>query len=218
MILDPRRAEGKLYKIALHFAVFHFGDCDAGQIVPGHSNVYQDAPEAVEQSLQDRLEETPAHTAIRYILQGLDPAEVETIFRERAANLDSSEASTGKPILAFDGKALKSNFDAFNAVKARQMLGAFAGDTALVPAHIEIEEKPNEIPAVQKLLEELDVAGEIITLHATQTFEAAAEAQAHLIVLLKDNQPTLCREVETVYNDAKTLSAVQTVVPFVSLG
>jgi hypothetical protein len=181
MILDPRRAEGKLYKIALHFAVFHSGDCDAGQVVPGHSNVYQDAPEAVEQSLQDRLEETPAHTAIRYILQGLDPAEVETIFRERAANLDSSEASTGKPILAFDGKALK-------------------------------------IPAVQKLLEELDVAGEIITLHATQTFEAAAEAQAHLIVLLKDNQPTLCREVETVYNDAKTLSAVQTVVPFVSLG
>jgi transposase len=33
----------------------------------------------------------PAHTAIRYILQGLDPADVETVFREHAANLNSSE-------------------------------------------------------------------------------------------------------------------------------
>jgi hypothetical protein len=218
MILDPRRAEGKLYKIALHFAVFHSGDCDGGQLVPGIRTFIKTHLKQSNKAFKTDWKRAPAHTAIRYILQGLDPAEVETIFRERAANLDSSEARTGKPILAFDGKALKSNFDAFNDVKARQMLGAFAGDTALVPVHIEIEEKPNEIPAVQKLLEELDVAGEIITLHAMETFEAAAEAQAHLIVLLKDNQPTLCREVETVYKDAKTLSAVQTVVPFVSIG
>jgi len=44
-----------------------------------------------------------------------------------------------------------------------------------------------------------------------KTFEAAADAQAHLIVQLKDNQPTLCRKVEAVCNDAKPLSGVQTV-------
>ena len=43
-----------------------------------------------------------------------------------------------------------------------------------------------------------------------KTFEAAAEAQAHLIVQLKDNQPTLCRKVEAVC-DTKPLSCVQTV-------
>ncbi len=46
---------------------------------------------------------------------------------------------------------------------------------------------------------------------AKKTFEAAADAQAHLIVQLKDNQPTLCRKVETVCNDARPLSAVQTI-------
>jgi len=35
-----------------------------------------------------------------------------------------------------------------------------------VKAHIDIDEKSNEIPAVQKLLEELDVAGHIITCDA----------------------------------------------------
>jgi hypothetical protein len=58
------------------------------------------------------------------------------------------------------------SFDAFNDVKARQMLAAFAVDSALVLAHIEIDEKSNEIPAVQKLPEELDVASCIVTLDA----------------------------------------------------
>jgi len=44
-----------------------------------------------------------------------------------------------------------------------------------------------------------------------KTFETAADAQAHLIVQLKDNQPTLCRKVEAVCNVAKPLSGVQTV-------
>jgi hypothetical protein len=75
-------------------------------------------------------------------------------------------AAIGTRILAFDGKALKGSFDAFNDAKARQILSAFAVDTALVLAHIVIDEKSNEIPAVQKLLEELDVAGHIVTLDA----------------------------------------------------
>ena len=44
-----------------------------------------------------------------------------------------------------------------------------------------------------------------------KTFEVAAEAQAHLIVQLKDNQPTLCRNVEAVCKNTKPLSGVQTV-------
>ena len=128
--------------------------------------VHQDAPETVEQSFQDWLEETTPHTAIRYILQGLNPADVEKIFREHAADLNCSETAPGTRILAFDGKALKGSFDAVNDAKARQILSAFAADTALVLAHIEIDEKSNEIPAVQKLLEELNVAGHIVTLDA----------------------------------------------------
>jgi DDE_Tnp_1-associated len=40
----------------------------------------------------------PAHTAIRYILQGLDPADVETVFREHAANLNSSAVALLHPM------------------------------------------------------------------------------------------------------------------------
>ena len=44
-----------------------------------------------------------------------------------------------------------------------------------------------------------------------KTFEAAAAANAHLIVQLKDNQPTLLQKVEAVCSTAKPLSGVQTV-------
>jgi len=44
-----------------------------------------------------------------------------------------------------------------------------------------------------------------------KTFIAAAAAQAHLIVQLKENQPALLRKVEAVCNDAKPLSSAQTI-------
>jgi hypothetical protein len=169
---DPRRAEGKLYQLP-HVLLFSIL-----AIVTG-ANSYRGIRTFIKAHLK-RLNKAfkigwkrpPAHTAIRYILQGLNPADVERVFREHAADLNSSEAATGKRILAFDGKALtlrqalRGSFDAFNDAKARQILSAFAVDTALVLAHIEIDEKSNEIPAVQKLLEELDVAGHIVTLDA----------------------------------------------------
>ena len=44
-----------------------------------------------------------------------------------------------------------------------------------------------------------------------KTFEAAAAANAHLIVQLKNNQPSLCEKVEAACNTAKPLSGVQTI-------
>jgi len=69
-------------------------------------------------------------------------------------------------VIAFDGKTLKGSFDNFNDAKAKQVLSAFAVETGLVLAHIEIDEKSNEILDLQKLLAELDVAGRIVTCDA----------------------------------------------------
>ena len=93
----------------------------------------------------------PAHTAIRYILHRLSAAEVERVFREHAANLNCAPAGANARVVAFDGKTLKGSFDSFNDIRARQVLSAFAVDTGLVLAHIEIDEKSNEIPCHAKV-------------------------------------------------------------------
>jgi hypothetical protein len=109
----------------------------------------------------------PAHTAVRYILKGLDPVDVEAVFRRHAALLQAACATPGPGTIALDGKTLRGSFDNFHDRAAAQVLSAFATDTALVLAHIDIAEKSNEIPAAQTLLAELGVpAGAIVTLDA----------------------------------------------------
>jgi hypothetical protein len=62
---------------------------------------------------------------------------------------------------------LRGSFDNFNDRAAAQILCAFATDTALLLAHVDIAEKSNEIPAAQSLLAELGVGKDtIVTLDA----------------------------------------------------
>jgi len=58
------------------------------------------------------------------------------------------------------------------------MLSAFATDTALVLAHVDIAEKSSEIPAAQTLLAELGVdPGTIVTLDALHCQKNCSNAQ-----------------------------------------
>ena len=165
-IPDPRRAEGKLYRLP-HVLLFSiFAIVSGANSYRGIQTYFKAHRRALNRAFKIRWKRAPAHTAIRYILQGLDAAEVEKTFREHAAFLNFAPDAAEGCVIAFDGKTLKGSFDNFNDAKAKQVLSAFPVETALVLAHIEIDEKSNEIPAVQKLLVELDVAGCIVTCDA----------------------------------------------------
>jgi hypothetical protein len=164
-IPDPRRAEGKRYQLR-HILLFTIL-----AIVSG-ANSYRSVRTfmkvhrvTLNKAFGIDWKTVPVHSAVRYILQRLKPGEVENVFRRHAANLDDIPTS-GARAVALDGKVLKHSFDAFHDARARQILSAFATDTALVVAHVEIDGKSNEIPAVQRLLKELDLEDKVITLDA----------------------------------------------------
>jgi DDE_Tnp_1-associated len=164
---DPRRAEGKLYTLphVLLFSILAIvSGCNSYRGIVTFIDVHRRRLNAAFSLTWKRA---PAHTAIRYILQGLDPAGVEAAFRRHAALLQAVRAIPGKGSIALDGKTLRGSFDKFHDRAAAQVLSAFATDTALVLAHVDIAEKSNEIPAAQALLAELGVAcGAIVTLDA----------------------------------------------------
>ena len=165
-IPDPRRAEGKLYQLC-HVLLFSILAIVSGaNSYRGIRTFIKVHRKKLNKTFRINWKRPPAHTAIRYILQGLTAGDVEKTFREHAASLNLDASGSGARVLALDGKTLKGSFDNFNDAKAKQVLSAFAADTALVLAHIETDEKSNEIPAAQKLLEELDVAGLIVTCDA----------------------------------------------------
>lgn len=208
---DPRRAQGRRYQLAyvLLFAIL--------AIVSG-ANTYRDIAIFIDEH-REALNATfalawcraPAHTAIRYILHKLDPLALEAAFRRHAALLQTALAKAGSVSIAIDGKTLRGSFDNFRDRAAAQMLSAFAIETALVLAHLDIDEKSNEIPAAQALLAELALAGHRVSLDALhcqkKTFEAAAEANATVVVQLKDNQPTLHQQAQTICTETVPLGS-----------
>jgi len=164
-IPDARRAEGKMYQLA-HVLLFTIL-----AIVSG-ANSYRSVRTFMKvhrvrlnKAFGISWKRAPVHSAIRFILQSLKVVEVEKAFRCHAANIDDAPIS-GTRAIALDGKVLKQSFDGFNDVRAKQVLSAFATDTSLVLAHADIDEKSNEIPAVQQLLKELGLKDQVVTLDA----------------------------------------------------
>jgi len=163
---DPRRAEGKVYRLP-HVLLFSILAMVSG------GNSYRSVATfiAVHRRRLNRTfglkwRRAPAHTSIRNILQGLDSSAVEAAFRRHASLLQTAGAKPGGGSLAIDGKTVRGSFDQFRDRTAAQLLGVFATDTALVLAHSNINEKLSEIPAAQALLAELGLAGHLVTLDA----------------------------------------------------
>jgi hypothetical protein len=166
-VTDPRRAQGRLYKLphVLLFSILAIvTGCNSYRGIVTFIDVNRDKLNA---AFGLKWRRAPAHTAIRYILHRLDPASLEAVFRRHAALLNAAHGAARQGSIALDGKTLRGSFDNFHDRAAAQVLSAFATDTALVLAHVDITEKSNEIPAAQTLLAELGVAeGAVITLDA----------------------------------------------------
>ena len=165
-IEDPRRAEGKLYRLP-HVMLFAIMAIVAG------ANSYRTIHTFIDVHLA-RLREAfhlpwrraPAYTTIRGIIQQVEADSIEQVFRRHAAILHEQTSPAKRCPVAIDGKVLRRSFDGFHDRKAAHILSAFATDAALVLAHADCDDKSNEIPAVQTLLSELGLAGALMTVDA----------------------------------------------------
>ena len=174
-IEDPRRKEGKIYKLQ-YILLFSILAIISGVNSYRGIHTFMDAHlGALNEAFGLSWKSAPVHSAIRYILKRLDPEAVELAFRKHAAILEATVASTqssdagqdsARGVIAIDGKTLRHSFDNLKDRKAAQILNAFSTQTALILAHVEIDDKSNEIPAAQKLLSELDLSDRVVTLDA----------------------------------------------------
>jgi predicted transposase YbfD/YdcC len=79
------------------------------------------------------------------------------------------------------------------------MVSAFATDARLVLAQQKVDEKSNEITAIPKLLDLLDLKGQTVTIDAMGTQKEIAkkiyEREANYVLALKGNQGTLNEDI-----------------------
>src|SRR3984885_3725365 len=112
-IPDPRRAEGKLYKLPYVLLFSILAVVTGGNSFRSIETFIKVHRRRLNAAFGLRRKRAPAHTAIRYILQGLDPQAVEQVFRRHATGLLDGTTNPTQRIIALDGKTLKGSFDNF---------------------------------------------------------------------------------------------------------
>ena len=163
-IKDHRRAQGRRYELG-HILLFSILAIlsNATSYRKIHTFIVTHYDE-LNEVFDLNWKRMPAYTTIRDIIQNTSSDELERAFREYSEELD--ESKTKKRFIACDGKVLRGSFDHFNDRKAIQILSAFTSDSHIILAHEEIEQKTNEIPTAQMLMEKLGLSGYIFTFDA----------------------------------------------------
>jgi predicted transposase YbfD/YdcC len=135
----------------------------------------------------------PSQDTFERVFSRLDPQAFERCFEQWTKAL--SGGSDGQ-LLAIDGKRLRRSFaHAWNQTAATHLVSAFATAKATVFSQLAVESKENEIVAIPKLLELLDLRDATVTIDAMGCQTAIAQQivrqQGDYILMVKDNQPTL---------------------------
>jgi predicted transposase YbfD/YdcC len=134
----------------------------------------------------------PSHDTFSRVFQLLDPRKFRACFIKWVQALH--ELTRGE-VVAIDGKTLRRSFDSARDLQALHLVSAWAAENRLVLGEIPVSDKSNEITAVPKLLEILELTGAIVTIDAMGCQKEIAakvrERKADYVLAVKDNQPHL---------------------------
>ena len=134
----------------------------------------------------------PSHDRFNAILAAIKPAEFEKCLLSWITALH--EITDGQ-VIAIDGKTLRRSFDKASGKAAIHMVSAWATANHISLGQVVVDAKSNEITAIPKLLEILEISGAIVTIDAmgcqVTIAQKIVDAEADYVLAVKGNQPTL---------------------------
>ena len=170
---DPRRAQGRRHALtdmiviavtAVICAADSWSDVrDFGRAKLKWFKTFLELPHGI-----------PSQDTFERVFARLDPEAFERCFLEWTRALS---ASSGGQLVAIDGKRLRRSFaHAWEQSTATHLVSAFVVANATVFAQLAVDSKENEIVAIPKLLQLLDLQGATVTIDAAATGTAATTA------------------------------------------
>jgi predicted transposase YbfD/YdcC len=144
----------------------------------------------------------PSHDRFNAILAAINPAEFEKCLLSWITALH--EITDGQ-IIAIDGKTLRRSFDAASSKSAIHMVSAWATANHISLGQVVVDAKSNEITAIPKLLELLEISGALVTIDAmgcqTEIAKQIVNAEADYCLAVKGNQPTLHEGIQDFFQE-----------------
>jgi predicted transposase YbfD/YdcC len=138
----------------------------------------------------------PSHDTFRRVFCLLDPAAFQHCF---GCWIDALSAGLGIKRIAIDGKTMRRSFDKSSGKAALHLVSAWATEQHLVLGQVAVDSKSNEITAIPKLLQLLDISGAMVSIDAMGCQkEIAAQIRAgggDYVLSVKENQPHLLEDI-----------------------
>jgi len=203
---DPRAARGRRHPLVAILALAAAAVLAGARSIAAVAEWAADAPGPVRAALGARQHApgcfaVPAEATVRRTLARLDAdalaGAVGAWLADRQRHRDrGAPATRPRRAVAVDGKTLRGARAAGGDGRPVHLLAAMDHATRQVLAQRQVAGAPEEVPAFAPLLEPLDLAGVVVTADALQTHPEAAEflvarKQAHYLLVVKANQPTL---------------------------
>jgi predicted transposase YbfD/YdcC len=153
----------------------------------------------------------PSHDTFGKVFSVINPDDFELRIQKWIHCLVGS--GTQEKHIAIDGKTLRKSFDTASGKAAIHMLNAYVYENHAVFGQLKVDSKTNEITAIPKLLEMLELKDATITIDAMGCQKDIAqkiiEKQGHYVFSLKGNQGTLQDDVRTFMDDLIADSSMQ---------
>ena len=145
----------------------------------------------------------PSHDTFSRVFMQLDSAVFEECFVKWVKTLRLPDPSTRRDVIAIDGKTSRASHNKHKNINPLHMVSAWSVENKLCLGQVRTAEKSNEIEAIPRLLEMLDVKGSIVTLDAMGCQKEIAatirDKGADYVLALKDNHPKLSQSVKTAF-------------------
>ncbi len=144
----------------------------------------------------------PSHDRFNAILAAIKPAEFEKCLLSWITALHDV---TDGQVIAIDGKTLRRSFDASSNKSAIHMVSAWATQNHISLGQVVVDAKSNEITAIPKLLEILELSGSLVTIDAmgcqVEIARKIIHVKADYCLAAKGNQPTLHQGIIDFFSD-----------------
>jgi len=142
----------------------------------------------------------PSADTFARVFQRLNPDE---FVRCMSSWVDSLRVNVTDEIVAIDGKTSRGSGNASKGGRPLHLVRAWACENRLVLGQQACEEKSNEITAIPKLLELIELSGAIVTIDAmgcqTEIVAKIRERGADYVLPVKDNQPGLREKIARIF-------------------
>jgi predicted transposase YbfD/YdcC len=146
----------------------------------------------------------PSHDTFRRVFQAVCPQALQRCLIQWLKGVrQTARPATDGAVVAIDGKTLRRTFDRAQGLGALHLVSAWATANGLTLGQVAVDAKSNEITAIPRLIELLDLKDCVVTIDAAGCQkEIAAQIvakDADYVLALKANQPTLSEQVSDYF-------------------